>query len=208
MLPNKESIMEFFKYSETETDYLKSTCDKMATTIKKAGKLRRPVEPDIFKGLISSIVSQQISTKAAVTVFRRLEKLVGQITAKAILAKSDDEIKACGLSYRKVGYIKGICEAVINGKLDLAELKKMSDEQVISELIKLPGIGSWSAEMLLIFSLQRPDVLSYGDLIIRKGIMKLYGLDDLNKKDFQQYKERYSPYGTVASLYLWDLANE
>jgi len=199
--------MAFFKYSETEITHLKSACDKMADAIEKAGMLQRPIEPDIFKGLISSIISQQVSTKAAVTVFGRLKFLVGNLTAEAILSKTDDEIKACGLSYKKVGYIKGICEAVANGELDLIALEHMTDEQIIKELTKLPGIGTWSAEMLLIFSLQRLDILSYGDLIIRKGIMKLHGLDNLSKKDFEIYKEKYSPYGTVASLYLWDLAN-
>jgi len=200
--------MEFFKYGETEINYLKSACSKMAAVINRAGTLRREVEPELFKALISGIVSQQISTKAATTVFSRLEELVGEMTAEAILAKTDDEVKACGLSYRKVGYIKGICEAVQSGELDLEALGEMNDEDVIAELVKLNGIGVWSAEMFLIFSLYRPDVLSYGDLVIRKGIMKLHSLDDISKKDFEVYRKLYSPYGTVASLYLWDLANE
>ena len=200
--------MEFFKYGETEINYLKSACGKLASVINRAGMLRRKVEPEVFKALVSSIVSQQISTKAAETVFTRLEQLVGEMTAEAILARTDDEIKGCGLSYRKVGYIKGICEAVRCGELDLEGLREMSDDEVIAELVKLPGIGVWSAEMFLIFSLLRPDVLSYGDLVIRKGIMKLYDLDDISKKDFEVYRKMYSPYGTVASIYLWDLANE
>ena len=200
--------MEFFKYGEAEINYLKAACGKLATVIESAGMLRRKVEPELFKGLISSIVSQQISTKAAETVFTRLEQLVGEMTAEAILAKTDDEIKGCGLSYRKVGYIKGICEAIRSGELDLDSLRGMGDEEVIACLVKLSGIGLWSAEMFLIFSLLRPDVLSYGDLVIRKGIMKLYGLDDISKRDFEVYRKMYSPYGTVASIYLWDLANE
>ena len=200
--------MKFFEYGERELNHLKFVCDKMAVVIEKAGMLQRQVEPEIFKALISSIVSQQISTKAAVTVFSRLEALVDEMTADEILALADDEIKACGLSYRKVGYIKGIREAVRNGRLDLEDLSKMADDEVITTLIKLNGIGVWSAEMLLLFSMQRPDILSYGDLIIRKGIMKLYDLDKLSKRDFQKYKELYSPHGSVASLYLWDLANE
>jgi len=201
--------MEFFKYGKTEINYLKSACPKLAAVINRAGILRRKVEPVLFKALISSIVSQQISTKAAATVFTRLEELVGEeMTAESILAKTDAEIKACGLSYRKVGYIKGICEAVSSGELDLDGLNEMCDAEVIAELVKLNGIGVWSAEMFLTFSLFRPDVLSYGDLVIRKGIMKLYNLDDISKKDFEKYRKLYSPYGTVASIYLWDLANE
>jgi len=200
--------MAFFEYGEIEINYLKGACDKMADAISKAGMLKRPVEPERFKALIGGIVSQQISTKAAVTVFARLEELVGKVTAETILAKTDDEIKACGLSYRKVGYIKGVCEALRCGELDLEGLGGMSDDAVIAQLVKLNGIGVWSAEMFLLFSLRRPDVLSYGDLIIRKGMMKLHGLDSLSKKEFDVYRKLYSPYGTVASLYLWDLGNE
>ena len=199
--------MNFFEYGETEINYLKAACSKLADVIEAAGMLRRAVEPELFKSLISSIVSQQISTKAAATVFSRLEELVGEMTADSILAKTDDEVKACGLTYRKVGYIKGVCEAISSGELDLESFVHMADDEVIAELVKLNGIGVWSAEMFLIFSLMRPDVLSYGDLIIRKGIMKLYGLDDISKKDFQVYRKLYSPYGTVASIYLWDYAN-
>ena len=200
--------MEFFEYGETEINYLTTACGKLADVIKRTGMLRRKVEPELFKSLVSSIVSQQISTKAATTVFSRLESLVGEMTAETILAKTDDEIKACGLTYRKVGYIKGVCEAVKSGELDLDAFASMTDDEIIAELVKLNGIGVWSAEMFLIFSLFRPDVLSYGDLIIRKGIMKLYGLDELSKKDFEEYRKLYSPYGTVASLYLWDFGNE
>ena len=200
--------MKFFEYGETEITYLKERCSKLADVISEAGMLKRKVEPELFKALISSIVSQQISTKAAATVFAKLFEIVGEMTAVAILGKTDDEIQSCGLSYRKVGYIKGICSAVYNGELKLEAFVKMSDDEVIARLVKLNGIGVWSAEMFLIFSLMRPDVLSYGDLIIRKGIMKLYDLDALSKKDFEVYRKLYSPYGTVASLYLWNLAND
>lgn len=198
----------FFEYGEREIAHLKFACAKLGAAIEEAGMLRRRVEPEIFKGLISGIVSQQISTKAAATVFVRLEELVGEITPESILAKSDEEVKSCGLSYRKVGYIKGVCEAVTSGDLDLDRLCEVEDEAVIQELVKLSGIGVWSAEMLLLFSFRRPDILSYGDLVIRKGIMKLYDLEELSKKDFEKYRKQYSPYGSVASLYLWNLAND
>jgi len=180
----------------------------MAEAIKRAGKINRKIDADLFEALISTIVSQLISTKAANTIFGRLNELVEKMTPDAILAKSDDEIRACGLSYRKVGYIKGICEAIKSGELDLSELTALSDEDVIAKLVKLNGIGVWSAEMFLIFSLHRPDILSYGDLVIRKGVMKLHGLERISKKEFEVYRKLYSPYGSTASLYLWHLANE
>ena len=200
--------MAFFNYGETEVNHLKSVCPHMAAVIDRVGMLKRSVKPDLFRSLISGIVSQQISTKAAITVFSRLEDLVGEVNATNVLKRTDEDIQRCGLSYRKVSYIKGVCEAVRSGGLNLKAFHEMSDEQVIAELVKLNGIGVWSAEMFLIFSLQRPDVLSYGDLVIRKSLMRLHGLDDLSKKDFEIYKRLYSPYGSVASLYLWRLADE
>ena len=200
--------MDFFEYGEKEITYLKNKCPKMAKVIDRTGNLQRELEPKLFKALVSSIVSQQISIKAAATVFSRLEELVKEITYDNILSKTDDEIKACGLSYRKVGYLKGLCEAVSNGDLALEKLPCMTDEEIISELVKLNGIGVWSAEMFLIHSLRRADILSYGDLVIRKGIMKLHGLEKISAKEFQEYKKLYSPYGSIAAFYLWHLAHE
>jgi len=195
--------MEFFAYGDVEVNYLKAACPRLATVIEEAGMLRRTVKPEPLRALVSSIVSQQISTKAADTVLARVENLVGVMRAENFLALTDDELQACGLSYRKVGYIKGMCDAVASGALDLDGLADKTDAEVIATLSALNGIGVWSAEMFMIFTSQRPDILSYGDLIIRKAIMKLYGLDSLSKKDFEHYRQLYSPYGSVASMYLW-----
>jgi len=195
--------MEVFKYGETEVNYLKNACPKLAAVIDEAGMLQRTVKPEPFKALVSSIVSQQISTKAADTVFERIGNLVGEMKAENFLAKTDEALQSCGLSFRKVGYIKGMCVAVASGELDFERLEKLTDQEVIAELVKLNGIGEWSAEMFMIFTSQRPDILSYGDLIIRKAIMRLYDLEELSKKDFEKYRALYSPYGSVASMYLW-----
>ena len=109
---------------------------------------------------------------------------------------------------RKAGYIKGIGEAVMQGQLKIDELPGLSDAEIIKRLSALHGVGVWTAEMLLIFSMQRPDVVSWGDLAIRRGMMNLYGLQALDKAEFARYRQRYSPYGSVASLYLWRLAAE
>ena len=108
------------------------------------------------------------------------------------------------MSHRKVEYIVGIAVAAVDGTIDFKALSKMNDKDVIDKLSSLRGVGVWTAEMLLIFSLQRPDVLSWGDLAIKKGLIKLYGLDSVSKKEFEEYRKLYSPYNTVASLYLWE----
>lgn len=199
--------MKHYPYTTKETDHLSKADPKLAALIAEHGIINRTIRPDLFEALVASIVSQQISTKAVESVFNRLVEAVGELAPPMILAKSDDELRACGLSYRKVGYIKGICEAVRNGDLDLERLREATDAEVIEELVKLKGIGVWSAEMFLIFSLQREDILSFGDLGIRNGLMRLHGLESLSKEEFDVFKARYSPYGTVASFYLWALAN-
>lgn len=198
--------MDFFKYGEEEMDYLKKKDELLAAVIERIGIIEREVTPDLFKALIHSIIGQQISTKAATTIRNRLLDKVPNINPDDVVALSIEEIQSNGLSIRKTGYIKSCAAAVIDGAINLAELAHLSDEEVIQQLSLLNGVGIWTAEMLLIFSLQRQDVVSYGDLGIRKGMMKLYGLESLTKKQFESYRERYSPYGSVASLYLWEIS--
>jgi DNA-3-methyladenine glycosylase II len=107
---------------------------------------------------------------------------------------------------KKVGYIKGIAEEAMSGEIDFNNLNSLSDEEIIKKLTALHGIGVWTVEMLLIFSLNRPNIVSYKDLAICRGMMNLYGLKTLSKEQFEKYKKRYSPYGSVASLYLWHLS--
>jgi DNA-3-methyladenine glycosylase II len=162
----------------------------------------------LFTALINSIVSQQISSKAAATVWKRIQEHFGAIIPLTIASATIEEIQQCGLSTRKAGYIKGIAETVVQGELNISEFPELPDNEIIKRLSSLHGIGVWTAEMLMIFSMQRPDVVSWGDLAIRRGMMNLYGLKELNKAKFERYKKRYSPYGSVASLYLWELANK
>jgi len=198
--------MEYFEYGSAELDYLSTACSKMADAISRIGKINRKIDTNYFEAFVFNIISQLISTKAARTIYNRLLESAVMLTPEVILSKTDDEIKACGLSYRKVEYIKGLCAVIVSGELDLGKLIDLSDKDVIAELTKLKGIGVWSAEMFLIFSLQRPDVMSYGDLAIRKGIIKLHGLETISKKEFEGYRKLYSPYGSTASLYLWHLS--
>lgn len=200
--------MNYFKYTKKEIEYLKKRDKKLAKEIDRIGMVNREVETDIFAALISSIISQQISTKAAITVKNRLMELVEEITPKNIDKAELESIQKCGMSLRKAEYIKEAAKAAISKVVDFKNLYKLTDEEVTKELTSLKGVGEWTAEMLLIHSLQRPNILSYKDLGIRRGIMRLYGLEELTKKEFEVYRERYSPYCTVASLYLWEISAE
>ncbi|MGI6226154.1 MAG: DNA-3-methyladenine glycosylase family protein [Peptococcales bacterium] len=200
--------MHLFPYGQVEIDYLRKKDKKLGKAIEEIGLIEREIIPDPFTALISSIVSQQISKKAAATVWSRLSGMLGDVTPENIGQKSVSEIQNCGMSERKAKYIKGIGEASMTGKVNFETLHSLTDEEVIKKLSSLHGVGEWTAEMLLIFSLCRPDVVSYKDLAIRRGMMNLYGLKELSPEDFLRYRKRYSPYGSVASLYLWTLSGQ
>ena len=200
--------MPFFPYGQKEIEYLTRRCPKMGALIEHIGHLQRPVQPDPFQALLSSVLSQQISSKGAATVCSRFQALAGDMTPERVAALPVQDIQGCGTSMRKAEYIKGIAEAALNGVIDFAALADMSDGDVVRRLSALRGVGVWTAEMLLIFSLCRPDVVSWLDLGIRKGMMALYGKKTLSPRQFAVYRKRYSPFGSVASLYLWALAGQ
>lgn len=198
---------ERFCYGEIEVEYLSQKDPKLGEVIKKIGKIERKLNPDLFSALIESIISQQISSKAAETVIKRVyEVLDGDMSSKKIKSVGFDNIRGCGMSDRKTSYIMGIAEADLNGNIDFQNLDKLSDDEIIEKLSSLHGVGIWTAEMLLIFSMNRKNVLSYGDLAIKRGLMRLHNLETISKKEFEKYRELYSPYGSVASLYLWELS--
>jgi DNA-3-methyladenine glycosylase II len=199
--------LEIFQYGKDAISHLRKRDRKLGQAIDEIGMIGRNVTPDLFTALVASVASQQISAKAAETIWRRMEERFGAITPEGLAVVAVDEIQQCGMSLRKAGYIKGIGEAVAAGRLDLDELRGLPDNEVIVRLTALKGVGIWTAEMILIFSMERPDVLSWGDLAIRRGMMKLYGMETLDRVQFEWYRKRYSPYGSVASLYLWEISH-
>ncbi len=158
---------------------------------------------DLFATLVKSIVGQQISTKAAATVWGRLCDLVGPVTDESILARTHEELRSVGLSNRKAEYVAGIAEAWREG-LNLLEWESMSDEEVVQTLIALRGVGRWTAEMILIFSLLRPDVFPIDDLGVVRGMEKVYNSSEpLSKPELREISESWKPYRTLGSWYMW-----
>lgn len=198
--------MEYLKYGEKELNHLRSKDKQLGEVIDRLGFLERPYTPDLFVALVESIISQQISSKAAITVTQRVYELLGEITPENIANTNHFHIQKCGMSLKKASYIKIAADAILSGVINLSEFAGMSDQQVIDKLTILPGVGVWTAEMLMIFSLQRQDVLSYDDLVIRRAMSKIYGIKDIDREAFEKYRKRYSPYCSVASLYLWEVA--
>jgi DNA-3-methyladenine glycosylase II len=166
-------------------------------------ELRAP--SDYFVDIVDSIISQQLSGKAALTIFNRFKKLFPkeEITPEKLLKLPDEKIRECGISYSKIKYIKGVAKAVTNSDLDLKSFDKLSDGQVIEELVKLKGIGRWTAEMFLIFTLLREDVFSAGDLGLKNAIAKHYKLKDADEKKLLKISKKWSPYRSLASRILW-----
>ena len=196
--------MVIFEYGARELSWLAKKDKRMAEAIERVGMISRPLMPDLFAALIRNIVDQQISTKAGITVNGRLVALAGGVITPASIERlTAEQIQSCGMSMKKALYIKGAATAVMSGELDLTAIRDYSDQEVVTALSRLPGIGVWTAEMLMIFSMGRPDVLSWGDLAIRRGMMNLYRHSALPRERFERYRRRYSPYGSTASLYLW-----
>ena len=133
--------MKIFEYGEKEINYLKKKDKRLSEAIERIGKIERRVIPDLFEALVSSIVSQQISNKAADTVWKRFIDLIGEIRSETIIAEDVNNIQKCGMSFRKASYIKNIAESVYSGELNIDELNYMSDEEVIKKLTSLNGIG-------------------------------------------------------------------
>lgn len=200
--------MLYLDYGEREIGYLSKKDKKLGAYIESKGFIECRINGDLFGSLVGSIATQQISNRAADTVMRRMYEKLGSITTETIGAASAEEIKSAGISMKKAMYIKGLYNAIMTGDLDIEKLREMPEEEISSKLLKIKGIGNWTVEMFLIFSLGRMNIISYGDYAIRKGMMLMYGLKELDRARFERYRKRYSPYCTVASLYLWALSEE
>lgn len=192
-----------FIYNQNQLEELKSKDNIFEKIIDDIGIIRRETNENVFDELIRSMVAQQISTKSALTVNSRLREKIG--ISKETLANADvKEIQSCGMSMTKAENIKAIANAYLNNEIKIDNYKNMTDEEIVQDLIKLRGIGEWTAEMLLLFSLNRMDILSYNDLIIKKSLCRIYNLEKITKKEFKFYKDLFSPYGSIVSLYLWE----
>ncbi len=193
----------YFTYGKTETDYLKGKCKKLAAVIDAVGPIARKLDDDLFSAVVHHIVGQQISSKAQATIWQRIKENLGPINAQTVLAAGAEKLQSFGISFKKADYILDFARKVQSGAFDLQAVAHMPDKEAIAALASLRGIGVWTAEMLLLFCLARPNVFSYDDLAIQRGLRMLYHHRKITKPLFEKYRKRFSPYGSVASLYLW-----
>ena len=202
--------------ARSERAALAASDPTMAALIERIGKIdlatrlarRKEQRPaDAYGALLRAIVGQQLSTKAARTIYLRvLEIFAGSTpTPEQLLAASEEDLRGAGLSGRKVEYVRDLAAHVLSGELELDRLDQLGDGEVIEEIVAVRGLGQWTAEMFLMFHLERPDVLSGGDLGIRKAVQVEYGLKDMpSPQTVLEIGEPWRPHRSLASLYLWE----
>lgn len=201
-------VVKSFHYTDEELCILKKKDKIFAIEIERIGRIERAVIPDIFQALVNAVIGQVISTKVAKTIWEKIENSLGEITPEVFKSLSIEDIKAYGLTQKKAETIKIIADMVLNKELILQDFHNLSDDDVIKELTKIKGIGIWTAEMILINSMERKDIMSFGDIAIKKGLCKVHNLESINKKEFEEYKKLYSPLGSIASIYFWKISAE
>jgi DNA-3-methyladenine glycosylase II len=199
-----------FGYEPEEAERFLSRADPvLAELIGRAGPFSMKLRPmrDPFEALARNIIYQQLHGNAASAIHQRVLGLFGnkRLRPHDILAASEAEMRGAGLSGAKLVALKDLAARTVDGTVPtLARLRRMTDEEIIARLTQVRGVGRWTVEMLLIFGLGRPDVLPVGDYAVRKGFALTYGLAEMPKpKEVEQYGERWRPYRSVASWYLW-----
>jgi DNA-3-methyladenine glycosylase II len=184
--------------------HIRKTDPIMREVIRRAGPFRLNLRHDRFHALAHAIVSQQISGKAALSIWNKLKTIANPLTAERICQLSVDELRPAGLSRQKASYLLDLAAHVAEGRLNLNRIGRLSDDAVIESLIAVKGIGLWTAQMFLIFSLGRLDVLPHGDLGVRMAIQKLYELEELpDREACHRIAEPWRPYASIATWYCW-----
>lgn len=180
----------------------------MKNLIRQAGPFTLKLDRNRFGMLVRSILSQQISTAAARSIRLRLNALIEPmpLSAEAIVSLTDEQLRSAGLSRQKASYLKDLSERVLDQRLRLERIGRLSDDDAINELVQVKGIGRWTAQMFLIFSLGRLDVFPHDDLGVRSSIKELYELEELpNKQQSHEIAAMWKPYSSIATWYCWRL---
>lgn len=192
-------------YPDEALDFLKQKDRRLACVIEQIGRVEWRVYPNLFESVVFNIVGQQLSNIVGDRIWKRLKEAV-PIEPEALAGTEPQTLRNLGMSMRKAEYIVDFANKVRSGEFSLEALREMSDEEAIKALCRLRGIGRWTAEMLLLGSLARPDILSFDDYGIRKGMCMVYGHKEMDRKRFERYRKRLSPHGSIAAFYFWAVA--
>lgn len=191
------------EYGTSEMEYISSKNDVMKELVEKYGHLEMGHIEDIFTSLIIHIISQMLAANAANAIIKRFFELVKEVDPESVCKLSQEEIRKCGISSKKCEYILNLADDTRKGVYDFNSLSEMTDDQVISYLMKIKGVGRWTAEMIAEFTMGRKNIFSFDDVALQNGIMKAHGFKSLSKTRFERMRKLYSPYCSIASLYYY-----
>ncbi|MEG1771731.1 MAG: methylated-DNA--[protein]-cysteine S-methyltransferase [Clostridia bacterium] len=210
LLELEKRNVSFFQYGSEAIGHLRSIDDKFKTLVDELGMLHYELIPDRFQALVYNIIAQQIATNTAKSIWIEYLEKFERVTPNSI-ASADFSKLSRRISAHKARAIQWIASEIISGHMDLSDFNEMSDEAVVEKLCCIDKVGRWTAQMFLIFTLERQNVLSFYDYGIRRGLALLYNFTDISSKNFktffEDFREKASPYGTIASFYLWNIGS-
>lgn len=194
----------YCKITKNAVEHLSKADPKLGDFIKERGEVRREMFADAFECFVGTIAAQQIAGAAAAKIFARIrDEAGGKADAQKILALGAERLRACGLSATKAACVLGVAAEAARGRLDFEKLALADESELAKALLKIRGVGNWTVEMMSIFAFGKSDVFSTKDFGVRKGFSRLHDISEIS-----EYKKLYSPFGTAASIYMWELAKD
>lgn len=184
-------------------DYLSRQDAVLGEIIQKYDILDLELRDDLFSSLVSTIIGQQLSNKAADTITARVRQAVGDFTAKNFVSADVSELRKCGVSNQKLSYIIDLADKILSEEIDLESFKCLDDDKLIASLQRIKGIGKWSAEMTALFSLGRMNIFCYEDVALRNAVIKFHNYKTLSPRRFEILRNKYKPYCSIASVYYY-----
>ncbi|UOQ92190.1 DNA-3-methyladenine glycosylase 2 family protein [Halobacillus shinanisalinarum] len=197
----------YFTLEDDRIKHLSQIDPELNNLIKVIGTIDIPLKTDYHRSIVKQIIGQQLSLKAAHTINTRLEEIWPNLQPELLEGLSDEQIRSVGVSRAKLKYIRELTEKHLSNEVDFSSIHLLEDEEVIKTLTDIKGIGRWTAEMFLIFSLGRLNVLSYGDVSIKNSIRWLYQMEKDEPLDLDFHYKKWEPFNSIVSLYLWNAIN-
>lgn len=196
----------YFAYGREAVEHLQKKDQKLALVIERVGHINRKVDEDLYSSVVHHIIGQQISSRAQQSIWERLIALVGAVKAETILPLGRENLQKIGITFKKADYILAFTQKVVAKEVDLEALPQKNDEEILRILSSLDGIGEWTAQMIMLFCMNRMNVFPFKDLAVIRGMRMVYRHRKIDRTLFKKYEKRLAPYCSVASLYFWAVA--
>lgn len=190
-------------YGMKEMQYISDKHPVMKTLVEHYGKLQMGKVKDIYTSLVLHIISQMLANSVSEILIKRFLNLVGEITPENVIRVGEEAIRECGISLKKAEYILELSHSIVEKVYDFSGLESMSDDETVKYLMQIKGVGKWTAEMIVEFTMGRLNIFSYDDVALQNGIKKAHGFKTLSKMRFERLRKLYAPYCSVASVYYY-----